>query len=106
MYYTTWSGKSRDPFPLDTVSAFNKNFKIDDEWVTNVVKLYNQNADGSISFNFVAAYQDPTGIKGIATRKEDDKWYDLQGRQLNGKPSGKGIYINNGRKQKMAGIAY
>lgn len=115
VYYTTWSGKSRDPFPLDTVSAFNKNFKIDDEWVTNVVKLYNQNADGtydvdwsvenitqnadgSISFNFVAAYQDPTGIKGIATRKEDDKWYDLQGRQLNGKPSGKGIYINNGKK--------
>ena len=90
MYYTTWSGKSRDPFPLDTVSAFNKNFKIDDEWVANVVKLYNQNtdgtydvdwsvenitqnADGSISFNFVAAYQDPTGINGIATRKEDDK---------------------------------
>ena len=123
VYYTTWSGMSRDPFPLDTVSAFNKNFKIDDEWVANVVKLYNQNtdgtydvdwsvenitqnADGSISFNFVAAYQDPTGIKGIATRKEDDKWYDLQGRQLNGKPSGKGIYINNGRKQKMAGIAY
>ena len=25
-------------------------------------------------------------------------WYDLQGRKLQGKPSQKGIYINNGRK--------
>ena len=27
-----------------------------------------------------------------------DDWYDLQGRKLSGKPSTKGIYINNGKK--------
>ena len=115
IFVLSLSGMSYDPFPLDTVSAFNKNFKIYDERATKVIKLYNQNADGTydvdwsvenitqnadgtISFNFVAAYQDPTGIKRIVTRKEDDKWYDMQGRPLNGKPSGKGIYINNGKK--------
>jgi len=28
----------------------------------------------------------------------DDAWYDLNGRRLSGKPSQKGIYINNGKK--------
>lgn len=28
----------------------------------------------------------------------NDKWYDLSGRKLNGKPTAKGIYVNNGRK--------
>ena len=28
----------------------------------------------------------------------DGEWYDLDGRKLSGKPSQKGIYINNGRK--------
>ena len=27
-----------------------------------------------------------------------DKWFDLSGRQLNGKPTAKGIYVNSGRK--------
>ena len=26
------------------------------------------------------------------------EWYDLSGRQLSGKPSAKGMYINNGKK--------
>ena len=28
----------------------------------------------------------------------NDKWYDLSGRRLNGKPTAKGVYINNGKK--------
>ena len=28
----------------------------------------------------------------------NDSWYDLSGRKLNGKPTTKGLYINNGRK--------
>ena len=28
----------------------------------------------------------------------NDKWYDLNGRRLNGKPTAKGVYINNGKK--------
>jgi hypothetical protein len=27
-----------------------------------------------------------------------EEWYDLQGRKLQGKPTKKGMYINNGRK--------
>ena len=28
----------------------------------------------------------------------NDAWYDLNGRKLNGKPTAKGLYINNGHK--------
>ena len=28
----------------------------------------------------------------------NDVWYTLDGRRINGKPSEKGIYINNGKK--------
>ena len=44
-----------------------------------------------------------TGIMSIENGKlkienEADAWYDLSGRRLNGKPTQKGLYINNGRK--------
>lgn len=35
---------------------------------------------------------------GEITDDGDDAWYALDGRRLNGKPSGKGVYINRGRK--------
>lgn len=41
------------------------------------------------------------GIETIESGKwevESEAWYDLQGRKLNGKPTVKGIYINNVRK--------
>ena len=28
----------------------------------------------------------------------DNAWYSLDGRKYNGKPSVKGVYVNNGRK--------
>jgi hypothetical protein len=31
--------------------------------------------------------------------QEVDSWFDLQGRPLQGKPSKKGMYIHNGRKE-------
>ena len=41
---------------------------------------------------------DPTGIGEMVNGKsEDSKWYDLQGRRVT-KPSGKGLYIVNGKK--------
>jgi len=41
-----------------------------------------------------------TGIVNLQTdeHKNMDKWYSLDGRRLNGKPSKKGVYIMNGRK--------
>ena len=42
---------------------------------------------------------DPTGIKDLNGIKDsNDTWFDLEGRKLAGKPSQKGIYINNGKK--------
>lgn len=116
VFYLSSSKMKSDPFPLDSVTAFNKNYKFYDESFPNVANLYNQNvdstyvidwsiediaqdADGNISFKFVAAYQGSTGMKSVVAREDDDKWYDLQGRQLNGRPSRKGIYINNGKKK-------
>jgi hypothetical protein len=41
-----------------------------------------------------------TGISSIENGKMtiDNTWYSLDGRKYNGKPSVKGIYVNNGRK--------
>ena len=41
----------------------------------------------------------PIGIKDIkAQPMQDDIWYDLSERRLPGKPTQKGVYINNGKK--------
>jgi hypothetical protein len=43
----------------------------------------------------------PTGIKTTDFTDYTDKaasWYDLQGRKLSKKPTGKGVYIYNGNK--------
>ena len=44
--------------------------------------------------------EDATGIRNekLETRNESQAWYDLQGRKLNGRPTTRGIYINNGKK--------
>ena len=41
-----------------------------------------------------------TGIQNVqrATSVQDDVWYTLDGRKLNGKPATQGLYINNGKK--------
>jgi hypothetical protein len=47
--------------------------------------------------------EDATSIQGVqgSTFKVqgDDAWFTLDGRRPNGKPTAKGLYINNGRKQ-------
>ena len=37
------------------------------------------------------------GVKEVKEVK-DDSWYDMSGRRLDGKPTAKGFYINNGKK--------
>lgn len=58
--------------------------------------------DGAMGIsNFIINYNDdtlPTGISNTAVGYEANAWYDLSGRRLEGKPSAKGIYINNNRK--------
>lgn len=43
-----------------------------------------------------------TGINTVnAASRMAEKYYDLNGRRFNGKPSAKGVYINNGNKIVM-----
>ena len=53
-------------------------------------------------YNEVGALQGVvTGIKDVRCQTADARnhvWYDLQGRRLNGQPTGKGLYVVNGRK--------
>ena len=50
----------------------------------------------------IAAFADKFGddqiVNGKSSNGKSDEWYDLQGRKLEGKPTQKGIYINNGKK--------
>ena len=45
-------------------------------------------------------FDEPTAIDHIQTIDRDgtERWFDLNGRLLNGKPTQRGIYINNGKK--------
>ena len=45
--------------------------------------------------NFVG---NDTGIHGLTTTSATDAWYTIDGRRLTGKPTQRGLYINNGRK--------
>jgi hypothetical protein len=40
-----------------------------------------------------------TGITGVNNVVADGQWYDLNGRKLEQKPTAKGVYIMNGKKQ-------
>ena len=43
-----------------------------------------------------------TGINSVnAASRMAEKYYDLNDRRFNGKPSAKGVYINNGNKIVM-----
>ena len=42
--------------------------------------------------------EDAAAIEGITPDMEDGVWYTLDGRQLNGKPTEKGVYIVNNKK--------
>ena len=42
--------------------------------------------------------EDAAAIEGVTPDMEDGVWYTLDGRQLNGKPTEKGVYIVDGKK--------
>jgi hypothetical protein len=41
------------------------------------------------------------GIREVADTKNTDRRYNLNGRRINGRPSAKGIYIHEGRKEVL-----
>ena len=48
--------------------------------------------------NSTFVYPAPSGISAVTTEQSAGKFYDLQGRQLKGNPTQRGIYIVNGKK--------
>ena len=54
----------------------------------------------SLSISVGGNDTDVTGIGAVSSDNEDaeEKWYDLNGRRLSGKPIKKGLYIKDGRK--------
>ena len=57
----------------------------------------------SITVRLVGSNGETTAIGTLDTRTgeldfDSDGWSDMSGRRLNGKPSQRGIYINNGKK--------
>ena len=56
--------------------------------------------DGDVKA-FVLNFGDETGITTTDCTDSTDKagaWYDMSGRKLSGKPTKRGVYVNNGRK--------
>lgn len=63
--------------------------------------LLNQSAGEVKSFVMTFTNGDATGIDALrneGTEIQNDGWYDMSGRRLNGQPTVPGIYINGGKK--------
>lgn len=64
--------------------------------------LVNIKMDGAVrgisNVLLVPADGNTTGISISSADKKDDVWYSIEGKRLNGKPTKKGVYINNGTK--------
>ena len=67
-----------------------------------VTRGIEENLPQSITVKFVSSTGNTTAIATLNTQTgeitTDDAWYTLSGTRLPGKPSQRGIYINNGRK--------
>ena len=63
-------------------------------------KLNNGITDGQLSNGARLFFGDETtGISSVTSfSMEKSEWFDLQGRQLQGEPTRKGLYIHGGRK--------
>ena len=106
-YYCTHEGVANDPFPYDTVNAFNAtttpaaifyNRNADGTfYLDSSVEDITQNSDGTISFKFVSP---ATAIPAINAKSVsgNNHWYDMIGRPLDRVPDAPGLYIHNGNK--------
>jgi hypothetical protein len=63
---------------------------------------YTNIIDQNANARFILCINDV--LQGITTGEllpqdtiQNDEWYDLSGRKLNGKPTKKGVYIHNGK---------
>ena len=52
----------------------------------------------TIAIEWVSATGTTTGVSTVRVERIGGDWYSLDGRKLNGEPTKKGMYINNGKK--------
>ena len=76
-----------------TATNYDEEIALMREWIRKQVAWI----DEHLGFN-------PTGIISIQNvpsvkRKDNDDWYDLQGRKFTPKPTARGIYIHQGNKE-------
>ena len=84
-----------------TIGSFRAYFKLNngytvgepDSNINSIVLNFSDNATGIIDTDLKSSSQE-SGIFNPLQRV----WFTLDGRRLNGRPTNKGIYINNGRK--------
>ena len=106
--YLTTEGAANDPFPYDSINAFNKNttpaatfYNANEDgtyYLDASIEDITQNPDGTISFSFLPYKTKETGVGVIRIAEQEDVWYDLTGRRLKSAPTSPGIYIKSGRK--------
>ena len=88
LYDGTWDGN--EP------SAAARRATRGEEGLPDVIDIVWLGASGSTTG--IADCKSAAHDSGIANSLEQDAWYSMDGRRLSGKPSAKGVYINNGRK--------
>jgi M6 family metalloprotease-like protein len=83
-----------DSTPASTV--FHKNAE-GNLFMSKAVSNIQMNDDGTISFDFM---KEATNLSPALLQGEGEgAWFDLQGRRLQGKPTQRGLYIRNGKKE-------
>lgn len=112
VYKWTWNGKAYKPNTTTEMTPDGTPAMI---IFNNVVKNSKGDWEGKQTANLTfvdggyyveqgtlrATVSSSTGIESITFKpslKGDGKWYDLRGRQLNGEPTSKGVYIYQGKK--------
>ena len=81
--------------------SFAVEFTISSETSVKIgLKLQNTTATWVNFDNFILQRTNTAGIENITTLSGQGSkaWYTIDGRHLSGKPSKKGLYINNGKK--------
>ena len=73
------------------------NFRMEEGGTYNLEILESQ-LDKASSYALRVTKSQPEAIETVATDKQDNTWYNLQGVKFNGMPSVPGIYINGGKK--------
>ena len=80
--------------PASTVFKKNAEGK---SFMSKAISNIRMDSDGTISFDFM---KESTNLTPALSQGEGEgAWFDLQGRRLQGKPTQRGLYIRNGKKE-------